>query len=50
MADAASNSDFTQVHALAEELHGVRLSQVQSPSLSDPQAVDLQALKDSFLL
>ena len=50
VADAASNSDFTQVHALAEELHGVRLSQVQSPSLPDPQAVDLQALKDSFLL
>jgi len=50
VANAASNSELFQVHALAGELHGVCLSMVQPPSLTVPQTVDLRALKGSFLL
>ena len=50
VANAASNSELFQVHALARELHEVCLSMVQPPSLTVPQTVDLLALKGSFLL
>ena len=50
VANAASNSELFQVHALAGELHGVCLSMVQPPSLTVPRTVVLRALKGSFLL